>query len=34
MSIILHTYKQLRKLSKEMNQERTKRPKKIEDKTD
>ena len=33
MSIILHHCKQLRKLSKEMNQERIKRPKKLEDKT-
>ncbi len=34
MSIILHHYQQLRKLSKEMNQKRIKRPKKIEDKTE
>jgi hypothetical protein len=33
MSIILHHYKQPRKLSKEMNQERVKRPKKLEEKT-
>jgi hypothetical protein len=33
LSIIFHHYKQLHKLSKEMNQERIKRPKKLEDKT-
>ena len=34
MSIILHHYKQLRKLSKEMNQKRIKRPKIIEEKAE
>jgi hypothetical protein len=32
MSIILHHYKQLRKLSKEMNQEQIKMPKELEEK--
>ena len=32
LSIIFHHYKQIRKLSKEMNQERIKRPKKLEEK--
>jgi hypothetical protein len=34
LSIIFHHYKLLRKLSKEMNEKRIKRPKKIEDKTE
>lgn len=33
LSIIFHDYKKLRNLSKEMNQEQAKRPKKLEEKT-